>query len=695
MAAGHVPATGQMGGQRERGAGEMGRSTGSRSRSQFRSPAYDLAASVAVAQAVAAAGGDTSPRAVAEALGYRGTNSGAFHARMASARLFGLVAGRGDRVVLTERGQVAATGGPASPAALQAAFRSVPLYAAVAAVLVGRPLPGTTALATLLVEQFGEKPAKAPGVAARLLASAAQAGLLADNGQKAQLIMGAVKSGWSDSAPSNLVVPRVLLPKSPVAGDHRLRRQARREGGAVVARDGWDDDGRTDDGGLWLEDGNTPTRTQRKGYRVAAFVAAGATCLAAVGVPVGLVLADSGGGSAAAMPPDHHHPGSTGHGLTGAPAEQQVLSALSATTDAGSFDFTYALSQTAATTPASTTTSTTTCHEVPVPRRAGTSVAMTSSFSGSSVTLTPSTGAVTRECTRGGPVTENDRTRTVVSGHGVINTNPMGMVATTSLGGIAVRIDGTTVWESSGDGLAPTSGQTGGGTPLASFASLVESTLGTRAGAAAVIGMASPTGYLDLNQAAVNAADQVGTGTAGGRPVTYYEVTLDPTALAQTPGITTQEATAINSALKVLHAQGLQGLQDKVAIDASGYIQSTDSVATFADGGTLVLATTFSNFGCAGTVLMPGQQGAATPPASCTSPDTGVATTTTTAPGTTSSTTAPPASTTTTTSVAPSTTASSTTPASTTTAPPASPTTIAPAPTMTAPPGSTTTTTGP
>ena len=111
------------------------------------------------------------------------------------------------------------------------------------------------------------------------------------------------------------------------------------------------------------------TRGRRKGYRVAAFAAAGATCLAAVGVPVGLVLADSGSGSAVAMPSDHHHPGSTGHGLTGAPAEQQVLSALSATTDAGSFDFTYALSQTAATPPVSTTTSTTTCHEVPVPER--------------------------------------------------------------------------------------------------------------------------------------------------------------------------------------------------------------------------------------------------------------------------------------------------------------------------------------
>ena len=660
----------------------MGRSTGSqsqsqprsRSRSQFRSPAYDLAASVAVVQAVAAAGGDTSPRMVAEALGYRGTNSGAFHARMASARLFGLVAGRGDRVVLTERGQVAATGGPASPAALQAAFRSAPLYAAVAAVLVGRPVPETTALAALLVEQFGEKPAKAPGVAARLLVSAAQAGLLAGNGEKAQFIMGAVGSGWSDSAPSNLVIPQVLLPKSPIAGDHRLRRQARRERGTAVARDGWDDDGRADDGGLWLDDGDTPTRAHRKGYRVAAFAAAGATCLAAVGVPVGLVLADSGGGSAVAMPPDHHHPGSAGHGLTGAPAEQQVLSALSATTDAGSFNFTYALSQTAATTPASTTTSTTTCHEVSVPGadHPGLGVPATPSFSGSSVTLTPSTGAVVRECTGGGPVTENDRTRTVVSGHGVINTNPMGMVATTSLGGIAVRIDGTTVWESGGDGLAPTSGQAGGGTPLASFASLVESTLGTRAGAAAMVGMASPTGYLDLNQAAVNAADQVGTGTAGGRPVTYYEVTLDPTALAQTPGITTQEATAINSALKVLHAQGLQSLQDKVGIDPSGYIRSTDSVATFADGGTLVLATTFSNFGCAGTVLMPGQQGSATPPANCTSPDTGVAPTTTTT--TTGSTT--PASTTPTT----------VTPAPTTT-------TSAPSPTTTAPTGSSSSTT--
>ncbi|HEY1733461.1 MAG TPA: hypothetical protein VGG23_03360, partial [Acidimicrobiales bacterium] len=518
---------------------------------------------------------------VAEALGYRGTNNGAFHARMASARLFGLVAGRGDRVVLTERGLAATADGPATPAALQAAFRSVPLYASVAAALVGRPVPETTVLGALLVEQFAEKPGRAPGVAARLLASAAQAGLVAGHGDKAQLTMVVVESDPLASRTSNLVIPQVLLPKPPVAGDHRLRRQARREGGAVVARDGWDDDGRTDDGGLWLEDGDTPTRTKRKGYRVAAFVAAGATCVAAVGVPVGLVLADSGGGSAVAMPPGHHQTGSTGHGLTGAPAERQVLSALSATTDAGSFDFTYALSQTAATTPAATTTTTTTCREVPVPGagHVGLGVPATPSFSGSSVTMTPSTGAVVRECTGGGPSTENDRTRTVVSGHGVINTNPMGMVATTSLGGIAVRIDGITVWESGGAGLAPTSGQAGGGTPLGSFASLVESTLGTRAGAAAMIGMASPTGYLDLNQAAVNAADQVGTGTAGGRAVTYYEVTLDPTALAQTPGITAQEATAITGALKVLRAQGLQSLQDKIAIDASGYIRSTDSVA--------------------------------------------------------------------------------------------------------------------
>ncbi len=650
-------------------------------RSRFRSVAYDLDASVAVARAVAEAGGDTSPAAVANALGYGGTNNGAFLARLASARLFGLVAGRADRVLLTERGQALLGTEPAQMArARVGAFRAVPLYRAVLDGLSGSALPEPSVLADRLVADYGELPAKAPGVARRLVASAVQAGVV--DGTNNQVSGGSPELYGSVIEASNLFVPPV---RSLRYG--RLGRQAVDEGGAPVAQTGWLDDGDGDgdgDGGLWLgegaagdpgalrDDARPPRSRPRHSRRAVTATVAVVTCMAAVGVPLGLVLTADGGIPAAA-PATHHH-------LSTGPAKQQVLSALSATTDAGSFDFTYAMSQTAATTPASTTTTTTTCRTEPAPgvNRSG------SSSPSAAVYLAPSTGAVIQVCSGTGQETENDRNRNVVSGSGVINTNPTGMLASTSLG-ITVRIDGTTVWEGSSDSLAPGTGQAGGGTPLAQFASLVQGTLGTRAGAAAMIGMASPTGYLDLSQQAVDAADQVGTGTVDGMPVTYYQVTLDPTALAEAPGITAQEATAIGNALKLLHAQGLQTLQDKIGIDGSGYIRSTTSVATFADGGTVALATTFSDFGCAGTVLMPGQQGSATPPVNCTSPDTWTPTTTT----------VPSASTTTTT---------TTTPIPTTTVPPASTTTeplgstttttsMVPPPTTTVPPASTTTTT--
>jgi hypothetical protein len=555
---------------------------------------------------------------------------------------------------LSERGQAVLSGrGPVADQARVEAFRAVPLFRAVLDSLAGRPVPEGQALAVLLVEEFGETEAKATTAAAKLLDSAGQAGLLqAIHGKN--ILFKAFSTNFTDhrEPTSNLFVPSVRYPQQPQSTGgvgHQRRRTWR---GRVLAVH----DDRDMEEGLWLDDIGAPGDEGRHPHRLhrVGVAAAAVACLAVVGVPVGLVLS-SGGGTPVALPPSHGHHSHLGNG----PAERQVLSALSATTDSGSFNFTYALSQTAATAPASTTTSTTTCHEEPAPPR-----------SGASVTPTPSGAAFVQMCSEAavGTVTENDRTRTVVSGHGVINTSPMGMVATTSLGGIDVRIDGTTVWESDSDGLAPTSGQAGGGTPLASFANLVESTLGTRAGAVAMMGMASPTGYLDLEQGAVTGADQVGTGTVDGTAVTQYQVSLDPTQLANTPGVTPEEATAIGNAIQVLQQQGLTGVEVKISIDASGYIRETRSVASFSDGGTVILDATFSDFGCAGTVLMPGQSGPATPPAGCSTSDTGVAPTTTTTvsptpaattktgpastyvppsvPPTTTPTTAPPASTT-------------------------------------------------
>ncbi|HEY7947454.1 MAG TPA: hypothetical protein VID75_07255, partial [Acidimicrobiales bacterium] len=125
-----------------------------------------------------------------------------------------------------------------------------------------------------------------------------------------------------------------------------------------------------------------------------------------------------------------------------------------------------------------------------------------------------------------------------------------------------------------------------------------------------------------------------------------YQVAVDPTQLANEPDITTEESTTATAAIGILHAEGYTGTTDEVSVDASGFIRQVNSVAHFSDGGTVVLDVTLSNFGCAGTVLMPGQSGADTPPSGCTSPDTGLpptapASSTTTEPPTTSTTVTP------------------------------------------------------
>jgi hypothetical protein len=217
-----------------------------------------------------------------------------------------------------------------------------------------------------------------------------------------------------------------------------------------------------------------------------------------------------------------------------------------------------------------------------------------------------------------------------------------------------VRVDPTTVWEVgyADNGLAPAVDDAGG-TELPGFAGLVEGTLGPREGAVAMMGMASPTGYLDLVEPAVTAATDVGTSTVDGVAVTQYQLTIDPGSLA-VAGTSAEEQSAINAAIQTLTAQGYQSIRDVVSIDASGFIRESASTVTFSDGGTVTLDAHFSNFGCAGTVVMPGQTGDSTPPSGCVSADTGTAPTTpatpVTPPPTTSSTSGSTSVTTTTTS---------------------------------------------
>ena len=215
------------------------------------------------------------------------------------------------------------------------------------------------------------------------------------------------------------------------------------------------------------------------------------------------------------------------------------------------------------------------------------------------------------------------------------------------------------MWEIGGGdyGLSPGSTDSGPGQSLPGFAGLVEGTLGQREGASDMMVLANPTGYLELDENAISSADQIGNDTVNGVPVTVYQVTLDPAEEATVTGANAAETSAIQNALDVLKQVGYTGTTVKISIDANGYILRTVSTASFSDGSTQTSETTFSDFGCAGTVLMPGQQGSSAPPAGCVSPDTPT-TTPDTAPTTTSTTstasTVPPTIPTTTATTAPS-----------------------------------------
>jgi hypothetical protein len=325
---------------------------------------------------------------------------------------------------------------------------------------------------------------------------------------------------------------------------------------------------------------------------------AAVVCLAIVAVPVGLVLTSTGSG----RPP--------GVRLGTSGAKNRVLSALSSTIASGSYDVTFDFGPMTGTAANASTNPTVPGNGAPAPcvlQSSGQTVCTGSALDGLSVT-----------------------------GRGTIDTDPFAMVALSnvaSIGPVVLRDNGTDVWEIGGGnyGLAPGSSDSGPGSPLSGFSGLVEGSLGPREGGLAMMGLASPTGYLELDQNAITSASEVGTGVVDGAPVTIYQVSLDPAQEATVPGTTPDEATALKAALSLLQQQGYTGTTVKVSIDDAGYIRETVSVAAFSDGATQTQTVTFSDFGCAGKVLMPGQHGATAPPAGCVSPDTAASASGTTA----------------------------------------------------------------
>ena len=571
---------------------------------------------MAVARIVADAGGSVTSDTLAQALGYSGTNNGAFLTRLANARLFGLVTGRTGTVSLSDRGRVILDGGESADEARIAAFREVPLFRAVLDARHGRQLPGVVELAQSLEDEFGETPAKAPTVAAKLIDSAGQAGLLRRQSD-GKVLLGASLTDFTDSR----VNPPGPSSVTWIRSGRRLFRHGRRsEGGTVARRDRDSSEGQAHDepAGLWLAEDNASSVKPRQSWRRVGTVAAAVACVAVVAVPVGLVVTSSGHSIASSARRQKHntHVSNAVH-LGNGPAEHQVLQALSATTDTGSFDVSYDLSETPATSPSG----------APCP---------TSSYSGS-----VASGVAVATSTPPGQGCSQDQSaeNTTVTGQGTIDTDPYAMAVSAFVNGglnVGVRVDSTTVWESSSQDNALTPAPNDGpGQPLSGFAGLVEGTLGNRAGAIAMIGMASPTGYLDLEQQSVTGAGEVGTSTIDGVPVTDYEVSVDPKLLLDLPSLSSDEITTIQAAIQVLDAQGYTGTMVKVAVDDAGFIRQATSVASFSDGGAVTLTGSLSDFGCAGTVLMPGQQATTATTATCVSPDT----TTTTIPPTTTTTT--------------------------------------------------------
>jgi hypothetical protein len=205
----------------------------------------------------------------------------------------------------------------------------------------------------------------------------------------------------------------------------------------------------------------------------------------------------------------------------------------------------------------------------------------------------------------------------------IVNVGPLAMVATSDVAGhITSWTDGNRQWELGGAdyGLTPPAG-VGPGQPISGFTPIVAGTLGPREGGVAMMGLASPNGHLDLTAQSITAAARVGTSTIDGEPITEYGVKVSAAQLVHQPGMTVEQVKTAADGFQLLDQEGYTGTTERVGIDAAGYLRESHTVWNFTDGGTVVSDTIFSDYGCAGTVVLPTQAPAPPPAATCTSPD--------------------------------------------------------------------------
>ena len=165
--------------------------------SELKFPAYSLSDSAAVADAIYNKGGGSASRVhLAAYLNYTSIENGAFKARIAAARTFGLVDG-GDPFTLTPLGEklLLPQTETDSRDALVEAFLRVPLFKAVYDEFYGKDLPPEFALKNALRLKFNVIPSRLEIAHRVLMSSADTAGFF--NTKSTQLIMPALGKGRS------------------------------------------------------------------------------------------------------------------------------------------------------------------------------------------------------------------------------------------------------------------------------------------------------------------------------------------------------------------------------------------------------------------------------------------------------------------------------------------------------------------
>ena len=182
----------------------------------------------------------------------------------------------------------------------------------------------------------------------------------------------------------------------------------------------------------------------------------------------------------------------------------------------------------------------------------------------------------------------------LISGHGTVDTNPYAMVTVSnvgSLGPITLYDNGTDVWEiGGGDYGLSAPGQAGPGAPLSGYAGSVEGTVGQVAGALDMQGLASGTGYLDLEAQEIQGAQPAGTGSVDGVPVTIYKLSQSGLQDPDVSGLTAEQVQTIQAADAIIKSSGFAGKTTWVSVDGEGYIREQKTEYTLPDGS-MVTAT--------------------------------------------------------------------------------------------------------